>query len=162
MASSISTDVNVTNKLNFYTFALKIISPYSNIDLPIKMNNVNKMRIKSLSYITASTGNIFMTISIGGWDDNSVYFDGNNVIPYTKFLLLPPSIGIPVLFDNPYNTSFDVIKSNIVSSINSFYISCRINNSNTISNDISPSNPLYLEIYLEGSIPDIKPIEPNQ
>ena len=44
------------SNLNFYSFALKITSPSSTISLPIKMSSVSKMRIKSVSYITASSG----------------------------------------------------------------------------------------------------------
>ncbi len=138
------------NNLNFYSFALQITSPSSTISLPIKMSQVSRLRIKSVRYNTATTGNIFMLIDLKGWDNNSVYYDGSNIIPYTKFLVLPPSINSPVIFDNPYNTSFDVIRQDAYSSITSFFLNISINNSNTISNDISPSNPLYIEIYVEG------------
>ena len=140
----------MTNNLNFYSFALQITSPSSIISLPIKMSQVSRLRIKSVRYNTATTGNIFMLIDLKGWDNNSVYYDGSNIIPYTKFLVLPPSINTPVIFDNPYNTSFDVIRQDAYSSITSFFLNISINNSNTISNDISPSNPLYIEIYVEG------------
>ena len=137
-------------KLNFYTFALQISSADSIVSLPIKMSAVSRMRIKSLRYTTASTGNIFMLINVQGWTNNSIFYDGNNIIPYTKWLLIPPSIGTPILFDNPYNTSFDVIQQNPISSITSFRLIFSINNDNTISNDISTSNPIYIEIYVEG------------
>ena len=140
----------MTNNLNFYSFALQIISPSSTISLPIKMSQVSRLRIKSVRYNTATTGNIFMLIDLKGWDNNSVYYDGSNIIPYTKFLVLPPSINTPLIFDNPYNTSFDVIRQDAYSSITSFFLNISINNSNLISNDISPSNPLYIEIYVEG------------
>ena len=137
-------------KLNFYTFALQINSPDSIVSLPIKMSAVSRMRIKSLRYTTASTGNIFMLINVQGWATNSVFYNGNSTIPYTKWIILPPSIGTPILFDNPYNSSFDVIQQNPISSITSFRLIFSINNDNTISNDISSSNPIYIEIFVEG------------
>ena len=136
--------------LNFYSFALKIESPSSTISLPIKMSSVSRMRIKSVRYNTASTGNVFMLIDIKGFNNNSVYFDGISVIPYTKFLILPPSINTPLIFDNPYNTSFDVIMQDPYTNFASFFMNISINNDNATSNDISPSNPLYIEIYVEG------------
>ncbi len=111
----------MSNNLNFYSFALQVTSPSSVISLPIKMSSVSRMRIKSVSYTTASTGNIYMLINVKGWDNNSVFYDGNAVIPYTKFLLMPPSINTPMLYDNPYNTSFDVIRQDPYSSITSFF-----------------------------------------
>ena len=138
------------NNLNFYSFALQITSSSSIISLPIKMSSVSRMRIKSLRYTTASTGNIFMLIALNGWTQNSVFYDGNNIIEYTKFLIMPPSIGTPMLFDNPYNNSFDVIRQDPYSSITSFFLNISINNNSATSNDISSSNPLYIEIYVEG------------
>ena len=46
----------LSNNLNFYSFALKIVSPSSTIPLPIKMSSVSRLRIKSLSYTTGSSG----------------------------------------------------------------------------------------------------------
>ncbi len=136
--------------LNFYSFALKITSPSSTISLPIKMSSVSKMRIKSVSYITGSSGDIFMLLDVRGWDNNSVYFDGNNIIPYTKFILMPPSINTPMLYSNDFNTSFDVIRADPYSNFTSFFINININNNITMSNDITPMNPLYIEIFVEG------------
>ncbi len=137
--------------LNFYSFALKIVSPSSTISLPVKMSSVSRLKIKSLSYITASTGNIFMLVDVKGWENNAVYYDGISVIPYTKFLLLPPAINTPILYDNLNQNSFDVIRQDPYTNFSSVFIEISINNSNSISNDISPSNPLYIELYLEGS-----------
>ncbi len=111
----------MTNNLNFYSFALKVVSPSSTISLPIKMSSVSRLRIKSLSFTTGSSGCIFMLVDLKGWNNNSVFSDGNSVIPYTKFLLMPPSINTPMLYDNPYNTSFDVIRQDAYSSITSFF-----------------------------------------
>ncbi len=91
-----------------------------------------------------------MLIDIKGWNNNAVFYDGNAVLPYTKFIIMPPSIGTPMMFDNHYNTSFDVIKQDAFSSITSFFLNISINNNTVTSNDISPSNPLYIEIYVEG------------
>ena len=140
----------MATNINFYSFALQVTSPSSTISLPIKMSSVSRLRIKSIRYTTASTGNIFMLIDIKGWNNNAVFYDGNSVIPYSKFIIMPPSIGTPMMFDNPYNTSFDVIKQDAFSSITSFFLNISINNNTVTSNDISPSNPLYIEIYVEG------------
>ena len=139
----------ITN-INFYSFALQVTSPSSTISLPIKMSSVSRLRIKSIRYTTASTGNIFMLIDIKGWNNNAVFYDGNSVIPYSKFIIMPPSIGTPMMFDNHYNTSFDVIKQDAFSSITSFFLNISIYNNTVTNNDISPSNPLYIEIYVEG------------
>ena len=121
----------MTNVLNFYSFALKVTSSSSTISLPIKMSSVSRLRIISLSYTTGSSGCIFMLVDLKGWSNNSCFFDGNSVIPYTKFLLMPPSINTPMLFDNPYNTSFDIIRQDAYSSITSFFLNISINN-NTV------------------------------
>ncbi len=150
------------SNINFFNFALTITSQNQSISLPVKKNIIiNRMRIKSVAYNTASTGNKFLLIDIRGWDENSIYYDGNNVIPYTKFLLLPPSINTPILFDNPFNDSFDVIKNDKQSELSFFNITCLINNSISISNDISPTNPVYLEIYLEGDAVEKSNIPPD-
>ena len=96
--------------LNFYSFALKITSPSSTISLPVKMSTVSRLKIKSLTYTTASTGNIFMLVDVKGWENNAIFYDGISVIPYTKFLLLPPAINTPILYDNLNQNSFDVIR----------------------------------------------------
>ena len=140
----------MTNNLNFYSFALKVTSPSSTISLPIKMSSVSRLRIKSLSFTTGSSGCIFMLVNLKGWNNNSVFSDGSSVIPYTKFLLMPPSINTPMLYDNPYNTSFDVIRQDPYSSITSFFLDVTINNDTVKSNDISSLNPLFIEIYVEG------------
>ena len=143
------------SKINFYSFALVITSQSQIISLPVKKNiSVSRMRIKSVSYNTASTGNKFILINIRGFNENSIYYDGYSVIPYTKFLLLPPSINTPILYTNTQNDSFDVIKNDEQSELTNFTIDSLINNSVTISNDISPSNPLFIEIYVEGKAPE--------
>ena len=142
------------SKINFFSFALVITSQSQIISLPVKKNiSVSRMKIKSVSYNTASTGNKFILINIRGWNENSIYYDGQSVIPYTKFLLLPPSINTPILYSNLNNDSFDVIKNDQQSELTNFTIDSLINNSVSLSNDISPSNPLYLELYIEGDVP---------
>ena len=130
----------MTNNLNFYSFALQITSPSSTISLPIKMSQVSRLRIKSVRYNTATTGNIFMLIDLKGWDNNSVYYDGSNIIPYTKFLVLPPSINTPLIFDNPYNTSFDVIRQDAYSSITSFFLNTLGKNYSRLHTPPGPDN----------------------
>ena len=150
------------SNINFFNFALTVTSQSQIIGLPVKKNiTVSRMRIKSVSYTTASTGCKFILIDIAGWNENSIYYDGSAIIPYTKFLLLPTAINTPILFSNPYNTSFDVIKNNLYSELTCFKITCLINNNVSISNDISPSNPLYLELYLEGDIPPKSALLPD-
>ena len=141
----------LSNNLNFYSFALKIISPSSTISLPIKMSSVSRLRIKSLSYTTGSSGCIFMLVDLKGFNNNSVFYDGNSVLPYTKFLLMPPSINTPMLFDNLFQNSFDVIKQIPFSNFATVFINISIINDTIKSNDITPSNPLYIELYFEGN-----------
>lgn len=132
----------------FYSFALKLTSCVSDVSLPVKMDGVNKLRIKSLSYVTATGSNRFLLIKINGWEENQLYFDGIINKSYTKFLLLPSSINTQQDYENTDIRTFDIIKSTKMSSINNFNIQCLINGDP--SSDISPSNPIYMEIYVEG------------
>ena len=148
------------SEVNFFNHTLVLTSQSQIISLPVKKNIViNRLRIKNVRYNCASTGNNFMIINIGGWNENSIFYDGSNIIPYTLLVLLPGSINTPVLYNNPFNQSFDVIKNDKQSELTSFVINCLINNSVSVSNDITPSNPILIEIYLEGDKEkDIKPL----
>ncbi len=148
------------SEVNFFNHTLVLTSQSQIISLPVKKNIViNRLRVKNVRYNTASTGNNFMLINIGGWNENSIFYDGSNIIPYTLLVLLPGSINTPVLYNNPFNQSFDVIKNDKQSELTSFVINCLINNSVSVSNDITPSNPILIEIYLEGDKEkDIKPL----
>lgn len=129
-----------------YTYTLKLTNPYSIVSLPVIMSNVNKMRIKSLRYVTANTGNEFLIVHISGWDNNNTYFDGEKNINYTKFMNLSNTTLTLNLYENNDNNWHDVVLKHDVGSISNFHIKLLINGE--FNNEISPSNPIYIEIYV--------------
>ena len=90
-------------------YILELTSPISNISLPEKINNIKKLRVNKIRYVTASLGNRYMIINIKGWNDNAWLFNGVQVLPMTSFLILPPTTNTLAYYENT-NPSFDSTK----------------------------------------------------
>lgn len=127
-------------------YILELTSPISNISLPEKMSNISKLRVNKIRYVTAALSNHYLIVNIKGWNDSSWFFNGSQVIPMTCFMMLPPTNNTLAYFENT-NNNFDSIKTQPISSLSNFTIELLIDN--TFSTDISPSNPVHIELYVE-------------
>jgi len=132
---------------NNYTFTIELTSPNTQLQLPITMTNVKRLKILQMRYYTASVGGKTMIVKIKDWTDNKVYFNGTNYINYTSIFLLNQDIDVPMLYDN-YNSTFDCEKQQIVETLSNFQVDVFINN--VVASDITPQNPLILTLYFEG------------
>jgi hypothetical protein len=129
-------------------YALKLTDSQTIVNLPVKLNGVKKLKIKSFKYQTATDGNDFMLVNISGWNENSVYYDGAKPLNFTKLIFLPALKDQTALYENPSSTDYyDVIRSTKVDSLANFQIELKIDGSYT--SDITVSNPVYLELYVE-------------
>lgn len=132
---------------NFYSYAFRLTSHLSYVELPRKLNNVRKLKVKSLKYITKTLNNEYLLISISGWTDNASFFAGyNQHKEYTKYLPLNGTVETQNVYLNNNVTDFDVIKTNSVANVGNLQIEITIDG--TYNNDISPSNPILLELYI--------------
>jgi hypothetical protein len=129
-----------------YSYTFKLINSVSIINLPYAIQNARKLKIKFLRYITASALNDTLIIKINQFNEN-VYYDGTRIIKCAKVLPLPSTINTSFFYDNAFPEP-DIIVSERAQgfSINSLTIELLINNA--YSADISPTNPVYLELAI--------------
>ena len=83
------------------------------------------------------------------WDEcrDPIYFDGSNIIKYAKAIALPPTAS-PLIYESNTN-AYDVFveeRSHDNSGLNNLTVEILIDG--LFSSDISPSNPLYLELEI--------------
>lgn len=126
-------------------YILELTNPLSVISLPQKISGITKLRVNKVRYVTASLQNKYMIVDIKGWNDNSWFFDGNRVIPMTCFMILPPTNNTMAFYET--TGEFDAVKSSGVGSLANFTLELLIDGQ--YSNDINPSNPVYVEIFVE-------------
>ena len=129
-----------------YSYTFKLINSVSIINLPYAIQNARKLKIKFLRYITGSALNDTLIIKINQFNEN-VYYDGTRIIKCAKVLPLPSTINTSFFYDNAFPEP-DIIVSERAQgfSINSLTIELLINNA--YSADISPTNPVYLELNI--------------
>lgn len=130
---------------NFYTFAFPLTSSLSIIDLPLKMSNIKKMKVKSIRYITKTLGNEYLLIRVAGWDDNSSFFGQGYNKQFTRYLPLNGTLDTLNIYLNNDTQFYDCSKKTNVSNVGTLQIEATIDGEYT--NDISPSNPLIVELY---------------
>jgi len=135
------------NKSNLFNYTFKITNPVMRINLPYVIKNSNSMRVKQCRYITASSNNEYLMVKITGFNNN-IYFDGTKTEHYAKILSLPPSTLTPIIYEALVETP-DVLvdKVSAQNGIADLHVELLING--VYSADISPSNPLYLEIEIK-------------
>jgi len=134
------------NKSNLFNYTFNLTNSITRVNLPYNIKNSGSLRIKQARYITASPNNLYMMIKISGFNNN-IFFDGNKTEHYAKMLLLPPSTLTPILYE-AYTESPDVLIDKIAtqSGISDLHIELLIDG--VYSSDISPSNPMILEIEI--------------
>ena len=129
-----------------YSYTFKLINSVSIINLPYAIQNARKLKIKFLRYITGSALNDTLIIKINQFNEN-VYYDGTRIIKCAKVLPLPSTINTSFFYDNAFPEPDIVVSERAQGfSINSLTIELLINNA--YSADISPTNPVYLELAI--------------
>lgn len=129
-----------------FSYTFKITSSITKINLPFAIKNVNRLKINFLSYKTASAGNKLMLIKISQFNTN-YYYDGLEIIKYSKALAMPPSNSTPLIYENQFNNP-DVIIEDVSKQNGLNTLTLEILIDGVYSADISPSNPLYTEITI--------------
>ena len=128
-------------------YSLQFNSSVSVVTLPHIIENVSKLKVQQIRYVTQSADNKFMLIKFAGWCDNNYFFNGTTLQDYTKFIPLIHKTDSLILSEYTSSNTWDVEKTTAVSSLNSFR--CEILIDGQYSSDITPSNPLFIEIVLE-------------
>ncbi len=135
----------MSNRNFAYTF--KLSNSITRINLPYAITNVSKLKVKFVSYITATASQKIMTFKISQFNSN-IYYDGTNIIKYSKIIALPPSISTPIIYTNDMSEP-DVFIDDIVSNQNGItQLTIEILIDNAYSSDISASNPLHIELLI--------------
>lgn len=122
-----------------YSETFRITSNKSQLTFLNKLNDAKRLRISRLIYTTATTNNYFILLILSDWLRNSTY----NSTPYTKLITFPRTTLTEFDYEN-YPTEWHVeFESGHQVGINT--LECYINNDPS-NDDISDSNPLYIEI----------------
>ena len=131
----------------FYKKALQLPPSFTAVSVPAeKLQNITKLRIEGVSYVTASSANMYALIVISGFEKyEMINSNGSNKI-YTKFLLLNNQSAQQILYENGDSNYYDVVLPQPIN-VSNIKISVLINGD--YSNDISPSNPMYLSLHFE-------------
>ena len=137
--------MNIISTQHNYTF--KLTSALTKISLPYAIKNSSNLKIIFLKYTVATAGQELMLIKISHFNKH-VFYDGTNIVKYAKAIALPPP-GLLI-----YETSTDMNKPDVYAEerlddnkgINNLTIEILIDN--TFSTDITPLNPVYVELSI--------------
>ena len=124
---------------NIYQFTLTSAISKILLNKPIICN---KIRINSLRYITSSTNNKNLLISISQFNNKINYSNNQN---YLKSLFLLNTMGTPLFYENT-NNFYDCSLNNTIS-LSSFTIEITIDN--YYSTDVNVNNPVLVEIQFD-------------
>lgn len=119
----------------------KITSSRSQISFRGKYNNVSRLKINKLVYATASANNYNMIICVSGW--KSAYYNPTGQ-EYT-FLQNLPRTSLAEVDYEAHVDHWDVVQPS--TRLLTVDLECYVNGDST-NNDISPSNPLYIEFAI--------------
>ena len=133
------------NKSFAYTF--KLSNSITRINLPFAINNVTKLKVKFVSYTTASAGQKIMMFKISQFNSN-VYYNGVDIVKYSKIIALPPSISTPIIYDNQTPEADVLIDDTPITQTGITRLTIEVLIDNLYSLDITSSNPIYIEILL--------------
>ena len=129
-----------------YAYTLKLTSPSQQVNLPVKLENVSKLRLTAIRYVTGSANQSYMLINFRGWNENSWYFDGVQIKQYTRNFILSPVSGQMCFYANYDVNAWDVVK-NYKSEVSNFQVDLLIDGE--YNTDITSLNPVYIELYAE-------------
>lgn len=134
------------NKKKLFNYTLKLTDPIVRVNLPYVIHNTEELKVKFVRYITAQANQRVMFIKITNFNTN-VYFDGSNILHYTKAIALPPSTSTPVIYESlVQDPDAFVEKVTTQQGIHSLYVEVYIDGQ--IASDISDANPLLMEILI--------------
>lgn len=134
------------SNVNFsYTF--KLSNSITRINLPYAIKNVSKLKVKFVSYKTATADQKIMTFKISQFNNN-VYYDGTSIIKYSKIIALPPTTSTPVIYDNQFTDPDVLIDENHISQNGISQLTIEILIDNAYSADITSTNAVYIEVLI--------------
>lgn len=126
-------------------YCLKLTSNVTKVNLPKPLANYKNIKFLMVSYMTGSTGNRIMRISVTGFNEKT-FFDGINLKKYAKAYALPNSIST-LMVDVSDSEKNDIEIQNRTHNTGATSIQIEIEIDEEYK-DISPSNPMYLEFYI--------------
>lgn len=126
-------------------YYLKLTSSYNAISLPTKHQNIKKLKITSMQYMTVTANQRNIDINIIGWNDK-FYYNGTQVLNYTRIMPLSPVINSVSMYENNDLNYWDVIKTS-GSMVGNLLIELKIDG--VFDDDIDVSNPFFIEIAFE-------------
>ena len=134
-----------------YTFRLSSSSNY--INLYKNLSGVTSVKINSFRYTTQSAGTLYALITVSDFN-NKIVLDGNKIVQYTKNIPFSDLNQTIINYEN-VNDFPDVQKEDIAKiALSSFNLDILFGQSSgdlIFSPDVSPSNPIIIEIEFEGS-----------
>ena len=132
--------------MNKKTYSFKLTNSITVVNLPIPLENAEKIKIKQIRFNTGPNFATYETllIKINSFNSN-IYFDGTKKEHYTKMLLLP-SVQTPLIYENTLTDDDANTQKAAHSGLSDLHIELLINNQYTT--DINISNPLFLELTI--------------
>ena len=132
------------NSITPFLYFLKLTKSNNVVNLPYPLANARNCKITFCKFTTLNSGGDIATIKINGFNEN-VYFDGQTIHKCVKTLPLPSDNGSTLVYENQYHDKPDVAITNQVNEgLTTLRIEVLLNLQ--YSNDISSSNPFYLEL----------------
>ena len=134
----------MSNTTTPFLYFLKLTKSNSVVNLPYPLTSARNCKVTFCKYTTQTTGGDIAMIKINGFNEN-VYFDGQTIHKCVKTLPLSFDQGSTLVYENQYVDTPDVaIKNQINEGLTTLRIEVLLNLQ--LSNDISPTNPFYLEL----------------
>ena len=123
------------------TYCFKLTNSITVVNLPIPIENAEKIKIKQIRFNTGLNYATYETLLIKIQSFNSnIYFDGSKKEHYTKVLLLP-NVQTPVIYENTLADDDTHTEKTGHSGLSDLHIELLINNQYT--SDINVNNPLF-------------------
>jgi len=129
-----------------FLYFLKMTSPVKTFNLPFHLKGT-KCKITTIKFKTQTANNDLLMIRINGFNEN-IYFDGQQNHRSVKIIPLPNEADNLVFYENHFTNDPDVEVNERPSNygLTSLRVEALINFN--LSNDISESNPLYIELKI--------------
>ena len=116
------------------------------ISMPYSIRNVRKMKLRLLSYVTATAGNRDLTIRLKQFQQHQqgLFIKNSNANDQYLFAMPLNSSAIAAGLYTNYTKEYDLESDRELPEINEIHLECLINDLPTP--DITPSNPVTVEI----------------
>ena len=133
----------MTDLLEKYNITVKLESPSTTVNLPEQIDDVQYIKVRYATYVTATTGNRLMQIALTGLNPRSYYFDGSTHQQYLRTLPLIPNLNG---FNNYFNSQLNLHDVKLPSKQTIYKLDFTVLIDGALGNDITNSNPLYIEL----------------